>query len=294
MNIDQLRYFACVARLGNVSAAARELYMSQPSLSRSIARLEAEVGTLLLNHRKGSLELTPAGREFLGCCDTVLTELDGCLAQIAPAAGASSVTVACQIDGFIGPVLREFSLSNPGVSVHEVPFAPENLGSLLVGERDSLAICSTEPADVRIAFTELRRVPYGAVVRAGSPLAARPLLSVRDLRDEPLILDTSRMDRALLHERLGGRDAGPRITHELSDTRLVLDMVIAGAGISIMPLAIKHMVDEDARLRSELAVVALEDFGDAVVGIARARSARPSSKVDALVACIEHRVGELG
>ena len=65
MELMQLRYFAAVARLGNISRAAQELYVTQPNLSKSIARLEEELGVPLFDHRKGKLPSTTMGAAFL-------------------------------------------------------------------------------------------------------------------------------------------------------------------------------------------------------------------------------------
>ena len=57
MDLSQLHYFRTAARTGNLSQAARELFVTQPNLSRSIARLETELGVPLFEHRKGKVVL---------------------------------------------------------------------------------------------------------------------------------------------------------------------------------------------------------------------------------------------
>ena len=64
--LKQLEQFIAVAEHGNVSAAARELFISQPTLSSSIARLERSLSlTLLIRHHARGVSLTPAGADFL-------------------------------------------------------------------------------------------------------------------------------------------------------------------------------------------------------------------------------------
>ena len=57
MDFNQLKNFMAVARTGNISRAAQELYVTQPSLSKSIAKLEEELKVPLFRHRKGRIEL---------------------------------------------------------------------------------------------------------------------------------------------------------------------------------------------------------------------------------------------
>ena len=60
MTIEQLEHIACVARTGSISRAAAELHMSQPALSRSIKRLEEELGCQLLHRTSNSSALLSA------------------------------------------------------------------------------------------------------------------------------------------------------------------------------------------------------------------------------------------
>ena len=61
MELDQLRYFLAVRRCGNFTEAARELHLSQPALSRSIQKLEGELGQPLFDRKPGAVTPTAAG-----------------------------------------------------------------------------------------------------------------------------------------------------------------------------------------------------------------------------------------
>jgi LysR family hca operon transcriptional activator len=77
MALRHLRYFVAVAEAGSLTVAAeRKLHTSQPSLSRQIRDLEAEVGAQLLTRRARGVELTPAGRAFLDHARVVLLQVE--------------------------------------------------------------------------------------------------------------------------------------------------------------------------------------------------------------------------
>ncbi len=76
MTVEQIRYFTTVAQLENISKAAELLHLSQSSLSKSVARLEAELGTPLFIRGGKSLSLNAAGARFLACGTNILRELD--------------------------------------------------------------------------------------------------------------------------------------------------------------------------------------------------------------------------
>lgn len=74
MNFEQLRQLDAVARLGTISAAAIRLRISQPALSRSLARLESELGAQLLDRRGKSVTMSAAGEAALECVRAMLHE----------------------------------------------------------------------------------------------------------------------------------------------------------------------------------------------------------------------------
>lgn len=74
MDLRQLEQFDEIARLGTVSAAAQSLHISQPALSRSIARLEAELGVELFERQGRKMTLSRAGRASLEYVRSILHE----------------------------------------------------------------------------------------------------------------------------------------------------------------------------------------------------------------------------
>lgn len=77
MTLNQLKYFQAVARTMNFRAAAEELYISQPSLSRSIDTLEHELGVVLFERTGRHIALTGSGRLFLEYTNRILDECAG-------------------------------------------------------------------------------------------------------------------------------------------------------------------------------------------------------------------------
>ncbi len=82
MQMSQLRYFAAIAQLENMSQAAELLHMSQSSLSKNLARLEAEVGMPLFERNGRKLKLNAAGTRLLEYSSMTLRELEYALADM--------------------------------------------------------------------------------------------------------------------------------------------------------------------------------------------------------------------
>ena len=76
MNLQQLRYVVEVARTGSITQAARNLYMGQPNLSKSIKELEGEVGTALFRRTARGVVPTKAGEDFLVYARSITAQMD--------------------------------------------------------------------------------------------------------------------------------------------------------------------------------------------------------------------------
>src|SRR6516225_994064 len=83
MELRQLAYFDAVARHGSFTKAARRLHVAQPAVSAQIRRLEAELGTTLLERTTRRVALTHAGELFLARARQALSQLDGARADLA-------------------------------------------------------------------------------------------------------------------------------------------------------------------------------------------------------------------
>ena len=93
MEPRRLLTFRAVAHRRSFSQAARELALSQPSVSQQVAALERELGTRLLDRRPGGLKLTHAGAVLLEHADAVAERLDLAAAQLAEIAGSERTTL---------------------------------------------------------------------------------------------------------------------------------------------------------------------------------------------------------
>ncbi len=76
MDLQQLRQVQEVARCGSISRAAKNLYMSQPNLSKSIRELEEEIGVPLFHRTVQGMEITLSGEQFLQYARNILTQMD--------------------------------------------------------------------------------------------------------------------------------------------------------------------------------------------------------------------------
>ncbi|MDP8925327.1 MAG: LysR family transcriptional regulator, partial [Actinomycetota bacterium] len=89
MLLRQMECFLAVARLGNVSRAAEEMYLTQPTLTARIKALEEELGDQLFVRTSRGMRLTEAGREFLPYAERCMASLEEGRQRLGELRGAS-------------------------------------------------------------------------------------------------------------------------------------------------------------------------------------------------------------
>lgn len=247
MNFKQLEYFAAVARAGSISAAARELHVAQPPVSRQLALLEDELGvTLFLRNNKG-VALTEAGRclyqhsqqMFQGLrtmADSVRDVDAGVRGQLKVGAIYSDVQMAVGL-------LKEYHARFPQVELYVRMSSPgELLDDMEKGELHALFLRSQSERSFGLKELLLGEDPLELVMCPETdPAPGREAVPIQALRDTPMCLlrsdDLWGYGRDLLEEcrRAGFR---PNVVCHCYDTPMEMQMVQAGFGVGFLPRSI--------------------------------------------------------
>lgn len=246
MEFSQLNYFRTVARTGNISQAARELFVTQPNLSRSIARLEEELGVPLFEHRKGKVVLNEYGRIFLSGVDAAFRDLNICVQAVQRLyeTHQNTLSLGCSIDGFLPDVLQTFSQCHPEIGIRQFHGEPARLAQQLAERTLTLAVTPAPLNHSLLTFRLLGEMPYGLFLRDDHPLARRQVVELDELAGQPLICDASRLDALSLCAACRARGFEPTVAYEVESTSLVYRLLEQGAGVALMP------VSQMLRLRS--------------------------------------------
>ena len=151
MDLLQLRYFITIAECQHITKAANLLHVSQPSLSKSLARFEDELGVQLFDRQGRHIVLNPYGRTVLAHAQAVFRELDQMTSDIARARQRQSATIRIgSVDAvYVNDWLPEFIEAHPEIMMrHHVASCAELEKRLADGEID-------------FAITDVRRLPDG-------------------------------------------------------------------------------------------------------------------------------------
>ncbi len=231
------------------SRAAARIHVSQPSLSRQVAALEAEIGVALLDRDKHRVSLTAAGKAYLGRARELLGGLDeaadlarrtaqGQVGRLALGFGGSAAYT------LMPAVLRRFRARYPEVEVtlQQLPLTAQ-LDALREGRVD-VGFLLLPVDDPSVRTERLMRDRMVAAVPSDHALARRREVALRSLSDEAFV--------AFPREGgLGYRDrmvelclkAGftPRIVREAAPLESIVGFVASGAGIALLPAMARRL-----------------------------------------------------
>lgn len=233
-----------LAREQHMTRAAQQLGVPQPTLSRRIARLEADLGVQLLSRPGRVVRLTSAGRALAAAAERALDELDHGVQQVLGDAHPERGRVAVGFLRTLGPVvmprlLREFGTLHPGIRVELREDAHEPLlDRLLDGEVD---ICLTSPlpeSGARLAARPLQVQRLAALVPDGHRLAGRLRVALTELAGERFVgLKPGYGLRRITDTWCAAAGFTPRLAFEGDDVETVRGLVAAGLGVALLPAA---------------------------------------------------------
>jgi len=282
--LQSMRAFVAVAEARGFAAAARQLVLSPPALTRAIAALEARIGTRLLHRTTRAVRLTEAGARFLAECKRILGELEE--AETAAADGALEprghlVVTAPVLFGrmYVAPILFEFLERYPSVSAR----------TLFV---DRIADLLDEGIDVafrigRLPDSSLTAIPVGSVrsVVCGSPRYfarhGRPR-TPNDLVKHKTIAFWPRVAAVDWSVGLGSKARAVKTAAQLTvnSNDLAIAAAVAGRGLARL---LSYQVA--AEIRAKKLEIVLADFEPKPlpVNVVYAEGRRAAAKVHAFV-----------
>ena len=241
MEISQLQYFQSMARVRHFTKAAEECAVSQSALSRSIAKLESELGTPLFVRHARKAELTPAGEHFLYHVDRVLRELTAARREImegqSEGAGVVNLSFFHSFGGYLLPMLlAEFHAKHPEIRIKLYQHNSKYLMRQVARGKTDLCLCSTMTTAENIAWMYLWSEELFVAVPKDHPLAERESVTLRDVESEPLItLKPNYSLRTLVDQSFELAGSHPQIIFEGDDVNTLASLVAAKLGVSVIP-----------------------------------------------------------
>jgi DNA-binding transcriptional LysR family regulator len=239
MDLVTVRWFLTVVAFGNVTRAAEELRVSQPGLSRAIARLERELHAPLFDREGRTLRLNRYGEVFREHAERLAATEDAARRALAEAADPDQGEVGLaflhtQGTVLVPELLGGYRSSHPRVSFRLIQGSSERIEDAVSHGRADMAITSPRPEG--LAWHPLSTERLGLAVPADHRIAGRPEVDLADVAAEPFILMHHGFGLRSITEELF-RTAGirPEIAFEGEEATTLRALVAAGLGVAVVP-----------------------------------------------------------
>lgn len=278
MRVEQLEHLVAVTRYGSLRRASERLHLSQPALSESVARLEKELGTVLLERRRSGARITAEGLDLLPYLEAVLESV----ARLRAAAGDQRGdgtrvlrvgTVSAATSTLLTPALRTLAEHHPASRVDVANIQQTSIDEgLLDGSLDLGLVNVLAGDDPPAALVDLPLLhgPAVVVLPHDHALAGGDSVTIDQIRGEPFVA----MREGYLMHRLAVRlfgDCWPRACARTDGAEMGKAMVADGAGLTVLP---QFSVDGDVLQRSgAITYRTIEGFDATVSLVLRARRA---------------------
>ena len=241
MNLRDLRYLVAVADRRHFGRAAEACFVSQPTLSTQLKKLEEELDVALIEHTSRQVMLTDIGREIVERARVVLREADQ-IRELArrtrdPEAGNVRLGVFPTLGPYLLPhVVPKVRARFPKLTLLLVEEKTEELRRMLHDGRLDAAIMASPVNDPQLSHVDLFEEDFVLALPQGHALAKRKRIAVGDLADaELLLLDDGHClrDQALdVCQMAGAAEARGFRATSLETLR---QMVAGGVGITLLP-----------------------------------------------------------
>jgi LysR family hydrogen peroxide-inducible transcriptional activator len=257
MELDQLRHLTKVAEHGNFTRAAAELNLTQPAISRSIARLEEELGQPLFERHSRQVVLTDAGQAVLVTARQILGMIDDLKARIADDGETGRVRVGAIptiAPYFLPGLIRRFRDDHPRAQVCVVEETTDKLLQKLSDGEIDVAVLA-RPLNVKyLEVEDLFDEELLLVMPASSELCDEPVIRLERIESMPFVLlgEAHCLTDNIVHF-CRNNAFNPVALERTSQLATVQELVALGHGVSLVPEMARLMDTSDRRVYRRLA-----------------------------------------
>jgi DNA-binding transcriptional LysR family regulator len=240
LNLNQLRSFALVVRLGGLGAAARASGISQPALSRALRDLERHVGVQLLVRGPRGLRPTPVGLSLFEHAQTIVAAEREAEQLLGAAAGTHSgvlhVGASTTIATYVLPrTIADFARRYPGIDVRLTAAHTRVLVQLLQRFQVDLALAEAPPNDPRVVASPWMQDDMVVIGAPDHRLAGARHIPAEALAPERFILrEEGSGTREIVLNGLANAGLVPRASMAVDGTEVIKQLVSLGVGVAIV------------------------------------------------------------
>jgi LysR family transcriptional regulator for metE and metH len=247
LEIKHLKLIRAIATTGNMTKAARMLFLTQPALSQQLKEIEARLEAQLFTRTHKKMVLTAVGKKMLTAAQSVIETIEDVELEIARTISGDSgdlkLGTQCMFCyKWLPGVLNRFQRKYPNITF--------DLGSSwnLIRELETktydLVIAGYKVESDQVSSYPLFTDDLVCIVSQDSPLASRPFVEFKDLADQCLIGNKEKSRNGLYQKIFKHLNIEPKKYMMIEQSQAMIEMVAAGFGLSIVPRwAVKEILE---------------------------------------------------
>jgi DNA-binding transcriptional LysR family regulator len=238
MNLSHVRYFLAVAETGSFSKGAERVYVSQPTLSAAVKKLESDLGARLFDRGGRRVALTAAGHRFVDRARAILDEVNAARAELRPEAGRARLRLAALRTlpaPALGRLVADFRNAEGEVALELRDGSVAEIEGWLARGRVDAALTVLAPGAKRRGAAPLFRSHLVLAVAAEDGLARRARVALAELHQRPFVVRSHCEFLAQSQRLFEAHGVRPRIAYRCDQDERALALVAAGLGLALIP-----------------------------------------------------------
>lgn len=240
MDIRQLEYFQTVAKLRSITKAAQQLYVSQPTITIAVQKLEQELGIALFDRNQKQFTLTKEGKLFLDRVSDVLLRLQNAVSEINEHKNLQKGYLRIGIPPMIGScifpeIIAGFTDTYPHLKLDIFEDGSLSIRQSIKQEDLDIGIINLMNISDEFLTIPLSRQEFVVCLHKTHPLAAQKSINMKQLHDEKFILfNESTCNRQLIMQECLNNDFIPKVILSTNQIATMKSLVSRNLGICFL------------------------------------------------------------
>lgn len=254
MNLNQLKIFYLAAKKGNLSVAARELFITQPAVTKGIQRLQEFYDMKFVDHIGKKLLLTDAGKVLFEIAEKIFeleSQAEESIRDFQQRKRGHIRILSSESFGdyYLPQVIILFSKAYPLVRITMDILPTEQVVENTVTLNDDLGFISYPVQHKKLLVKEVLEDQLVIITPLDHPLTRKKILSAKDLADQPIIMhETGSAPRKAIDEYIRKNHLNIKIPLEISSNRAIKRAVEEGIGIALISRKVAREEIQSGRL----------------------------------------------
>lgn len=251
MDIRQMQYLIEVARLKSFTKAAEALYITQPTISKTIKGIEEELGVVLFDRLGKKIELTDAGQIIVGQAQQIVTSFQNLTAELDDLRNLKKGHIRIGLPPMVGSsffpkVIGQFHHRYPEITIQLIEDGAKKVESDVASGALEVGVVVLPTVQEGLSSFPFVEEKLNLVVHPTHPLAERKAAELSELAQDGFVLFR---EDFTLHDRIinecGKAGFQPHVIYESSQWDLISEMVAVGLGITLLPETICREIDDE-------------------------------------------------